>query len=73
MKELEPVEVDNDFKNQYLSFKLKKHGFPNWLTFITLDKQILMNERPNIWAFWWSGNFGKKIIELLKQNDELYR
>jgi len=66
MRILEPDDVDNDFRNYRLTIRLTKHGIHNWLTFIALDNEILLNERPNTLAFFWSWRFKERAIDLLK-------
>ena len=68
MKSLDAKEVDNDYRNKFLSIKLSKHGMPTWVSLIALENEILINERVNIHAFFWKNNFDNEIKELILNN-----
>ncbi|MEQ8242542.1 hypothetical protein [Fulvivirga sp.] len=65
MKSLEPKEVDNDYRNKFLSIKLSKNGLSTWLSLIALENEILINERANIHYLFWKNGFDKEIVELI--------
>ncbi|MTI40662.1 hypothetical protein [Fulvivirga lutimaris] len=65
MKSLDVKEVDNDYRNKFLSIKLSKHYMPTWISLIALENEILINERANIHYLFWKNGFDKEIVELI--------
>ena len=75
VKEIDPKEIDHDIHNFCISAKvfsypefipkiITQSGFPSWITIVSLDNKLLINERPEILRLSFLPNY--KLARFIK-------
>ena len=80
VKEIDPIEIDHDIHNFCISAKvfsypdfipktLRHSGFPSWITIISLDNKLLVNERPEILSLALLPNYSlERFLKLIDKD-----
>ena len=80
VKEIDPIETEHDIHNFCISVKvfsypdfipktLRRSGFPSWITIISLDNKLLINERPEILRLaLWSNYSLERFLKLIDKD-----
>ena len=80
VKEIDPIEIDHDIHNFCISVKvfsypdfipkpLRGSGFPSWITIISLDKKLLINERSQILSLALLRNYSlERFLKLIDKD-----
>ena len=85
VKEIDPKEIDHDIHNFCISAKvcsypnfiprtLRQSGFPSWITIISLDNKLLVNERPEILRLAFLPNYAlERFLKLIDKDKSASR
>ncbi len=85
VKEINPIEIDHDIHNFCISAKvfsypdfipkiLRQSGFPSWITIISLDNKLLVNERPQIASLALLSNYSlERFLKLMDKDKGVSR